>query len=205
MNQTLVDEKTIARNAWRDSLQDGLYELTSGVGLLFIALLLQSEAMGFVVIVAIFMPALVKRLKERYTYPRLGYVGFPESSKNFGREMLAALGIAIALIALLIVATGGINESWGWNKWLPLLPALLFQAAFLPLANRSGIKRYYLLAGLALLLGVVFTLPTLPGRTDNLSLYLFAIGTVLAIWGAILLITFLRRYPVQAEEAQNDE
>ncbi len=203
--ETCFDPQIIARNVWRGTLQDGLFELSTGLGMLLIAGILSSSSSFSIVFVAILGPIIVKRLKERYTYPRLGFVDLPEKSKNPGPLMLLALGMAIAAIALLIFLAGGINDSWGWNKWLPLLPAILFQAGLIPLGTKSGLNRYYLMAGIALVLGIACTLPTLPGRVDNLSLYLWGIGTILAAWGALLLIVFLHRYPVLAVDARDDK
>ncbi len=205
MNQTLADEKNIARKAWQDSLQDGLIELSAGIGMLFLSLLLQYRTMGFVVLVAIFGPLLMKRLKERYTYPRVGYVTFPEKSQKQGLIMVLLMGVAVVVTALVIVLVGKAGEPHAWYRWTTFLPAILFQGAFLPVAVKSGIRRYYVISALVLLLGAGAALLELPGNMDNLWVYLMTIGAILTVWGAILLIIFLRKYPVQVEEAQNDE
>ena len=205
MNQSPIDAKTIARKAWRDSLQDGLVELGAGIGMLFLSILIQSRTMGFVFMLAIFGPLLMKRLKERYTYPRIGYVTFPEKSQKQGPIMVLLLGAAVVVIALVIILVGKAGEPHAWYRWTTFLPAILFQGAFLPMAVKSGIKRYYVISVLTLLLGVGAALLELPGNMGNLWVYLMTMGAILTVWGTILLITFLRKYPVRVEETQHAE
>jgi len=205
MNQSPIDANVIARKAWRDSLQDGLVELAAGIGMLFLSLLIQSRTIVFVVLLSIFGPLLMKRLKERYTYPRIGYVAFPEKSQKQGPIMVLLLGAAIVVIALVIILVGKAGEPHAWYRWTTFLPAILFQGAFLPMAVKSGIKRFYVISVLTLLLGAGAALLELPGNMDNLWVYLMTMGAILTVWGAVLLLTFLRRYPIRAEEAPDGE
>ncbi len=38
-------------------------------------------------------------------------------------------------------------------------------------------------------------------RMDSIAAYLLIMGPVLLLWGAVIFLTFLRTYPVRAEEA----
>jgi hypothetical protein len=60
--------------------------------------------------------------------------------------------------------------------------------------------RFYVMAGLALAVTMVTPFVNLAGKMDNIALYLFVMGAILAPWGAVIFVNFLRNNPVQAEE-----
>jgi preprotein translocase subunit SecY len=70
---------------------------------------------------------------------------------------------------------------------------------------KSGLARYYVYAFVALMLGIVCVIPAFPGRLDNLSLYLAGISLFLLPWGIILLLRFLKEYPVLEGAERQDE
>ncbi len=200
-----LDPQQLAREVWRDSLQDGLYELSIGVGMLITALVLQTSLASLVIIIAIIAPPIIKKLKARITYPRTGYVNLPDESKKLGRIMILLLGFAVVVILVLVVFWNKTNEKLVIYKWFPLLPAILFQGGFIPTGIKSGLARYYVYAVVAMVLGIVCVIPNLPGRFGNLSLYLAGISLFLLPWGIILLLRFIKKYtPLEDVERQDD-
>jgi preprotein translocase subunit SecY len=201
----VLDPQLIARKVWRDSLQDGLYELSIGVGMLITAGVLQTSLAGLVALIAVFAPPVIKRLKARITYPRTGYVNLPDDSRSLGKTMLMLLGFALVLILGLVVFWSKWNPNLVIYRWFPLMPAILFQGGFIPMGIKSGLARYYVYAGVALLLGIICVIPVFPGRFDNLSLYLAGISLFMLPWGIVLLLRFLKEYPVLESVERQDE
>jgi glucose uptake protein GlcU len=201
MNANL-DAKTIARNLWQDSMRDGLTEMLLGLYFLLIGIVIQADMSAlFIIFMAIF-PALAKKMKERFTYPRIGYVKFPEHEKSPGRRILAALLAAVIAVALVVILARSGEKTQALYQWIPLLPALVLAAAFSFMAQKTGFARHYAMAAFALIVGVIVPFVDLPGKMDNIALYLLAVGLVFLVWGAAIFLHFLRTYPIRAEEPQ---
>ena len=207
MSQRL-DLQRIERNAYRDSVRDGLMEIVLGLFLLLLAPgLLSSRAylvMPLVLFTVFFAPRLIDRLRRRLTYPRIGYVELlPEDPRRLGLGMLAFFlaGIAVVIVALLV--TGTLADARSWYRWAPLLFAVASSGGFLSVAFRSAYIRYYLFTGLSLASGLAFSLMHFPGRLEGLGLQLLTLGAVLLLWGAAVLVRFLRSNPVLPEGTDN--
>jgi hypothetical protein len=197
-----LDSKTIERNVWQDSMRDGLMELLLGVYLLLTGIVIQADMSALFILFMVFIPALVKRMKEWFTYPRIGYVKFPEHEKSMGRRIAAALiGAVLALAMVIFLASEG-EKTQALYKWVPLLPALILAAGLTVTAQRTGFARYYVMAAFALIAGFIIPFIDLPRKMDNIALYLLVIGPIFLIWGAVIFVHFLRTYPIRAEEAE---
>jgi ABC-type multidrug transport system permease subunit len=198
--QPKLDIQTVTRNAVRDSLQDGLMELFLGAYFLLTGLLIQADLTALFILLMFFAPVALKRMKERFTYPRIGYVKFTDEDRNVGRKVLAAvLAGAIALgLVLFLRANDDLTEIL--YKSVSLIPAFILAFIFITTGRRSGLLRFYVMAGLALAVTMVTPFVNLAGKMDNIALYLFVMGAILAPWGAVIFVNFLRNNPVQAEE-----
>lgn len=197
-----LDTKAIERNVWQDSMRDGLMELLLGGYLLITGVVIQADLSALFILLMVFIPAVTKRMKEWFTYPRIGYVKFPEHEKSLGRRMAAALiGAAVALAMVIFLASEG-EKTQALYKWIPLLPALILAAGLTVTAQRTGFTRYYVMAAFALVAGLAVPFVDLPRKMDNIALYLMVIGPVFFLWGAVVFVNFLRTYPIRAEESQ---
>jgi hypothetical protein len=199
---TELDAKSIERNVWQDSLRDGLMELFLGAYLLLTGIFLQAEMTAMFIFLMVFAPVLLKRAKERITYPRIGYVKFTEAGKKTGRRILVALAGALLVILLVVFFARDDDRISTLYQWVPLLPALLFLAVLIPIGSRSGLIRYYVMAGLALAVGLAIPFMGLAEKLDSIALYLGIMGSIFLVWGVPLFTKFLRAYPVRSTEAQ---
>jgi len=197
-----LDAKTIARNLWQDSMRDGLMEMLLGLYFLLTGIVIQADLSALFIIFMAFFPALAKRMKERFTYPRIGYVKFPDQDSNPGKRIVAALlaaGIAVALVTIL--AREG-EKTQALYKWVPLLPALILVAALSFMGQKTGFTRYYVMAAISLIAGIAVPFVDLPNKMDNIALYLLVTSPVFLVWGAAIFLHFVRTYPIRSEEAQ---
>ena len=157
--------QNLTRRTYQYWYNDGLTELAAGtlillIGLINLALALLNSSM-LNTIALILQPlvlvggyfainGIVKSLKERYIYPRTGYVAYrkPEGRRlHLLRAMAALLGLVIAIAAALLLRV--IQEAW--------LPALvgIFLALFMTyLGFKLGLIRFYILAGFTIFLGL---------------------------------------------------
>ena len=201
MNASL-DTKTIARNVWQDSMRDGLMEMLLGIYFLLTGIVIQADMSALFIVFMVFIPALVKRMKEWFTYPRIGYVKFPEHEKSMGRRIAAALIGAVVAIGMVVFLASENEKTQALYQWVPLLPALILAASLTVTAQRTGFARYYVMAAFALVAGLAVPFVDLPRKMDNIALYLMIIGPIFFLWGAVVFLNFLRTYPIRAEEAE---
>lgn len=199
MNANL-DAKTIARNVWQDSMRDGLMEMLLGTYFLLTGIVIYADLSALFIIFMAFLPALAKKMKERYTHPRIGYVKFPEHENNPGRRIVVAMLAAVISVALVVILAREGEKTQALYKWVPLLPALVLVAAFSFMAQKTGFIRYYAMAAFALIAGVLVPFVDLPRKMDNIALFMVVAGSVFLVWGAIVFVTFLRTYPIRAAE-----
>jgi hypothetical protein len=196
-----ADFRKLEQKAYLSYHQDGLIDLIIGSIVLCIAI---SEATDSSIwnLIALLLIFAYMPLKRRITFPRLGYVKF--NVKRGGVNMLlagvVAIGVlVISLVSILVLLLSGKSSS------SPLILAMR-QSPLLVYALLGFIG--FGLAGLVLRLPRLFVYALLSlammisGHLLNLPLWLPLLilgGTILAI-GAVLLIGFLRRYPLSIAE-----
>lgn len=201
------DLKRIEQKAFRHTLQDGLVELTAGVYLVILAGFLQFTG-GVVVALALFFligVPLVRHLKNRVTYPRIGYASFAQGDPGkLGLFMLGFLLLGLAAMVTVLVITGDISVARKWYRWMPIFIGIVLSGGFIGLAAISGLVRLWVYALFSVGLGVAWSIPRFEPRMENISFYLLSMGLFLIPWGLILFVLFLRRYPAPAEETSHD-
>ena len=195
---TKPDIRETQRAGRRETYLDGLLELAIG-GLLFIvALATGRPAFYWTYLVAILIlgPGL-RRLKARYTYPRIGYVKFPdEDPKRFRRGVVTWVIGVFLLVAVTLTLGGHLTDNLAWRRTAPALAGLLFAGGFLYMAQQSRLVRHYVLAVASVLFGVLLVWPTIEGAYGNLRVWAIMMALVSLAVGADVLRRFLRDHPV---------
>ena len=199
--------KEIERKAYMSYHQDGLLDIFVGLYILGFGLGIAMEIIwefGFAVIMPGIILVLILPLwfaaKRKITMPRIGFVNFGLRGSNklvavFIGVMVAGLGIFFAFT--LATVQGGARQ------WLDLI----FQNGMLLVGFGSlavcilfgysmGLKRLYaygLLAVIALVIshfmGIFF------------AYVLLALGTIVMVAGFVLLIGFVKKYPLKGDKA----
>lgn len=193
------------RRAYRYWYEDGLIDILLGMFLLLVGATSVLEevplpeglaiAAGVVRIVVVVVAALVlrrivRRLKERVTYPRTGYVAY-RRRPGWLRWLKVGTGVtAGAIIGLLSVSQSGVVQ------WLPVLAGTLIGAALLYAGVRFDLTRYHALALVSVLAGGVAAWLAL-SSTLRLALLLGIVGLAAVVAGVVTLIGYLRRNPRQ--------
>jgi hypothetical protein len=192
--------------------EDGLNEIATGcmfVGcglLLFMmysvppgSLLAPVLAIGFVILVAfggLAVSRAVKAVKNRVTYPRTGYVSYRRPGSS-GRPYVVWAGVGIGLAVLGIILSKVHAPLWLGS--MAMAQGLLMGAVLFYLGHRLGLTRFYVLAFLSALIGVVVALN---GFDDALSsaAYFGEMGLVVTASGLFTLRTYLRQSQPPVEE-----
>ena len=198
-----ADFRKLEQKAYLSYHQDGLIDLIIGSIVLCIAIseVTDSSIWNLIALLLIFayMP-----LKRRITFPRLGYVKFnvKRGGVNMRLAGVVAIGVlVISLVSILVLLLSGKSSSspliLGVRQSPLLVYALLGFIGFGLAGLVLRLPRLFLYALLSLAMMISGHLLNLPPWLPFLLLG----GTILAI-GAVLLIGFLRRYPI-AEEGNN--
>lgn len=188
-NQNKEINETIKRTK-RYWYVDGFSEI--GVGLLLIVIILFNHLAGLVqqpilqiVLFVVGLPALivlggrglsraVVKLKEKYTYPRTGYVAYQgkTGSRRWKRVLLAGtLGLLVGAMTSLLSGNLPII-------YQQLFVALMIALAYIYIGYSIGLKRFYWIAGATLALGGALILA---GASEAQHLLIFFVGQGL-IW-----------------------
>jgi hypothetical protein len=140
---------------------------------------------------------LIKRLKERITWPRTGYVTYSRQNgrkRGWGIALGMVSGGLVAAIATVLVTTPNVQVAA-----MPLLSGFLLGVVMVVLGWRARLMRFYLLAGLSTAVGIALAY----SRMENifaLAAYYLVFSLVLFATGTCVLRTYLRQNPATVEE-----
>jgi hypothetical protein len=208
MSNHFVDVEQRVKHYW---FKDGIGELAGGglfvvIGLYFAGhdwlpphsgiRAIWDSSLVLLLIAGIFVTRwLINALKTRLTYPRTGYVEYFPSQKNTPARRVLTAVIAMG-VSLLLVFFGRYVGSF---NWIPGFTGLVAGAIFIMTQARGGERRFYVLGGLSILLGLVLSFS---GLSESYSLGLFygLVGVATMFSGGLTLAQYLRENPMPAEE-----
>ena len=192
--------RELEKKAYLNYHEDGVLDLIMGTSCLGIALFFATGNVVFNMFS--WMPVILfKPLKNRITFPRIGYVNFGTRRGRPARIMLLMtvtmlLGLMV-LGTLFFINTGRLDPAVrAWlGKHLILILGLLFAVIVAVAAFATSIRRLYVYAGLAAVCFVASFLLGLPEFSGFLAL-----GIVVFTSGVVQVVRFVRKYPIPAEE-----
>lgn len=189
------DFKKLQQRTYQSYHQDGLIDIIIGMAIIGYSLMLAFDSSIFIFMgwmpIIFYMP-----LKNRLTVPRIGYVKFTTSNTKIG--IAAAIVLLVILLGIFIFLVAGPNNispqlsAWLSQYYLLLLggiAALCFAGA----ALLTRITRFYIYA---LLILFTFSAGTWLGIQP--PIFVIATGALIEVVGVLLLVRFLRNYPIEA-------
>jgi hypothetical protein len=198
------DVRRLQKAAAAAQHRDGLIELFGGALLLGLGAIWLSNP-GIVSIFAalyvIFALTSIERVKQRVTYPRIGYSAPPADATDSSARGVIVFLAAMAAITLVVMAlTGGVDSAAQWRRWAPLLFGLMSSGGFLHAAKVSGLNRYYAVATLSIALGALIGWSHDGGNYSGVAVHLLVLGAVLLAVGMEELARFVRTHPKMASD-----
>lgn len=210
MHKDTIDE--LVRKTQRAWYEDGIWEIAFGAGLLLFSLyfwlvvwfdlitrlnmLLPLVQVGAILLAFLPVRWLMARLKERFTYPRTGYVTYRRESgaSRLRRGVLAGLiSVCVALLVVLIGISGQAEAR------VPVLVGAAFGAMAVYLALRFRLLRFGALGVLGLAAGALVGLARFSSDM-GVAVLMSVFGGMFALSGLITLLIFLRRTPLASDE-----
>jgi hypothetical protein len=197
---TTQDFRDIKRKVYLAYHGDGILDLAGGSVMLGFGADMLTGNIAFLM-ASWLMIMMYFALKQRITIPRFGYVRFEPEKKTIAKGF-AGVGIGVLVLFLILALNFFIRsdptspETKAWIQRYHMVPlsGMLFGLPALAAALFLGLKRFYLYALLAV------GLPAL-GAWLNSETYLpiMTTGLIVLGYGAVLLIGFLKNYPLNNE------
>jgi hypothetical protein len=143
---------------------------------------------------------LTRKLKERVTYPRTGYISYRQERqpRRIRRIMISVVtgGLFAALATVLVAAPHHPNIAV-----MPIFSGILFGLVLAIIGWRTAIPRFYLLALLSAAVGIALTFSGFENY-PGLVAYYAASAVILLFTGACVLRSYLRQNPVPRDGEQ---
>ena len=207
------DIDRVVQRTYRYWYEDGLWEIATGCMIAVCGLLLFGVdsippgsplasvlAVGFTILVLTFgwlaVGRAVKAVKDRVTYLRTGYVSYRRPEGNRRRWLIGVGGGAALLGGLFGVLSIVYAPAL---VVISIVEGLIIGASFLYMGYRLGLARFYILAFLSALIGVVTALSGLDGLIV-LAAYFGEMGLVLTASGLFTLRAYLSQTQPPVEE-----
>jgi len=130
-----------------------------------------------------------RRLKERLTFPRTGFVELKEPSRG-ARLGAAAVAIAVALALAIVILT---TDARRVEQMATPVLSVILSLSFVVVSLKQRAPHYLALAGVAVALGL--SLGAITGGWASMNWMFLGLGAACALVGGLRLALFLRQHP----------
>jgi hypothetical protein len=134
-------------------------------------------------------------LKERITYPRTGYVAYKQQRKGSAAARAVAGGVIGAGVALALVVSLMYRQDIA--RLIPLIMGGGVALLLFRIGGEVGVIRLYVLAVWSLLAGAALAWLT-SEMSLSIGLYYLLLGLAILLGGALTMIRYLRAAPLEA-------
>ena len=182
----------LQKQTFRLTMLDGITEIYAGLTMAAASLMqIRRLFAPMIVMLVIIGPHLIRRLKQKITYPRLGFVRLPEESPSKTIGGIFAVMIAVAaVVAIGLMVIGKVSNPESWYNAFPLIVSLILIGFFHWIASRSGQRYYYLIAAFSVATAGALALYGFESELIGLKIYLWIMSLLFMIIGIAKLIRF---------------
>ena len=188
----MVDKelRELERKIFIRYFEDGFWDMYIGLLLFAFGLTITFE-IGYLAGVFASLGFLIPRLgKSKVTYPRVGYIKFRNiRKKNVGMILLGVMILGAVLFFFLVGEQNNSITDFLRNNLL-LVIALIWGGALAVAASILNIGRYFFYAV------IIFIGFLISDRIGSLGINLITAGIVIFVIGLMILILFIRKYPL---------
>lgn len=208
-----INLKELERKAWRSNFQDGITDIGLGMMILAFSIAPYFESIGIlfpwnilIVVVPAFLVITVGKLV--IARPRIGLVKFGPRRKSRQKKLLALYSLTtVALVILVILTHKGLfpGQSGSGMSGVALmgiigLATIIFMGLLAYMLDFPRLLLIGVLIGASVVVHEVLYVTVVPDRVPaNLIAYGTA-GGVITLIGIVLLVRFLRSYPMPVGE-----
>jgi hypothetical protein len=196
MNEKISLEE-IEKKSYKQLNDDGFLEIALGLILFLYSRIWDSSLIsGVIVFQLLLMPRILEYAREKYTYPRIGYVKHFDESSETGIGIIVYVAASMLIIAFLILLGYGKITGDLVYQWAPAFIGLTLLGAMLYLNGKSGDKTYLVYAVYSVISGLGFSLYQFQPVHTGIPFYLLFISLSMMIAGVIRFVLFRKKYPV---------
>ena len=194
-----IDLVKLEQATFRTANQDGLTEFWMGLMIMAIGIVLANSVfVTYIALIIVFQVAVTERIKEKYTYPRIGVVKLHDES-----ELPSGVAwITFAIVMIVAITAALISNAADYEivhiiaNWAPILVGVSLLKPTAYLVERSGLRIYYGFGLATLILGVMFFLLPFPHPAERMSAFMFLSGGILTLAGVTSMVRFIRKFPI---------
>ena len=135
-----------------------------------------------------------RRLKERVTFPRAGYVEWKRPDRRTRFFVATAAVVAASALALLVLT----NHTGSVEQRAPAVISVILSLSFVAAGLKQRAPHYLALAAVAVALGLA--VGTMTTGWNSMNWLFVALGAACTLVGAVRLALFLRAHPISAVE-----
>jgi len=195
--QTDIDLKQIQRKVYISYFQDGLWDILLGIFMVGWGLMVTYDFVAVMGGIWVAFYLIVLGLKRWLTYPRAGYIKISEVRKQQIRMVI--LGVVLLLLGLSAFFVFAVNNRPAWfSEYFMFLFGVMMTVVIAALGYWWKVKRWY---GYAALVFMAFCVHQWLDAPINVSF--MVPGGIAGLYGIVLLIRFLRKYPKQSGEGMD--
>jgi hypothetical protein len=199
------DMKEVEQATTRFSMQDGFIVVMAGLALIVASgSFLAPWLTAFIAFFVIFGPRALEVLREKYTYPRIGYFqlrreesGTRTAAGIFGFMILC---FAITLVAMFLVH-GTITADLIYG-WVPAWFGMVMIGPSLHMVDMTGSRFYYVFGVVAVTTGFALSILGFDLGKLAISYYLVSWGLTLVFAGLVTFLRFIRKHPILESEGE---
>ena len=183
----------------RYSMQDGFVPIFMGLILIVTSgAIWASWLSAYIALFVVFGPQLLETFRERYTYPRIGYVKLrgEESSTRIGAGILGFIVICLIISLISMYLVHGTITAELFYVWAPAWFGMIMIGPSLYLVEKTGSRIYYFFGIMTVITGFTFALLSFDPVLLGFSLYLLGWGLVMTSIGLVTFLSFIRRFPI---------
>jgi hypothetical protein len=208
-----VNLKELERRAYRSTFQDGLWDLylagfMACLGILGIIPHMRDETwiwlIGYTILIGGVMTLFILG-KKNITVPRLGAVKFGPKRKRRKITLTIILSLTVLLNLAVVLMTMGVIEAPSWLQSRVddlsrqgLMDLLVPLSAGLFVTLVICVIAYFIEFYRGMYIALLFGLGIYLDLTFDLPVAMLVFGVLAAIPGIVLLIRFIKKYPIQS-------
>ena len=204
-----IDLKKVEKQTYRITFTDGLYDMTYGSLLVFIAIapILREILYPSYILFLILPPSLIILLGKRFiTVPRIGIVKFNQNRTKSRGKIGLLIAILFPITVLMVVLTYlGLYDIKVGGYIVPVDAGLFVLILLSLIAYILDYPHFYLYAvSIGLGIPLAASLKPIFGEPIHYIISFGISGTLILIYGIITLIKFIKKYPIPEEVFKND-
>lgn len=205
--QTNFDLTNLKRISHQNTLKDGLIFIGMGIMLFAMSMMMRDIVfICFLPLAILFNPIVLQNLKQKYTYPRLGFVQ-PKKEKSKDLILIifnVGIGCVFILITIILLFFEDTNGYEIWWNLLTLGISIILGVQSADFGRKTGNLIYYLGAALFVITGLFFSLLENVPVEEKFSIYLFLWGGALIGGGLITFYRFIQTHPIMVNEEKDN-